>query len=1684
MIAYLLALVAAATVTDGTFDPSGGRRFGAGFVREGGHYVCSTATAADGKGVTDAGVSWFIRLDQSEPRPIRFGAEGLFESVGDAAKAQVYLDITYADGSHLWGTKSPFDPVEESGWHRREVLVRPNRPIASLTAHLIVRGEGARVRFRSPEFEVLPPDTEPRLDGVVVGKGFAKRDFLVRDFPRGDWLSPGESALEFRSSHEERAGSRVFTADVADRSGRDRAVTLVYALPLPEGPLTWFASPRREMRLDGTLEEQADAAPLGCGNGFAAWPFGAVSADGRGIAIGIDPDAPVAYRVGISPAIRRLYIAFDLGFAPERNAAQVRFAVFPFAAADGFRGALESYAALYPEAFRVRAPEQGNWMAFHSISNLPGHEDFGFRFKEGNRETDWDDAHGILTFCYNAPATWWMKLGEPGKGSVKTTRAACAAEAHRLAGRGDLTAKCWESCAILDGRGEPYGEFRDTPWCNGIVWSLNSAPGLGGPYSDYRRKMGEAALAARYGADPPPFPKGIDGEFIDSFNLPATTAFDFDRKHFAAMSTPLSFTPSGRVGVFKGLIAAEYARAVGRRLHEMGRLAMANSTPLNSCLLAFHLDVMGIETDWRHGGNWHPMCDEEMLYRRAVCYGKPFCFLQNTDFTRFGYGDSERYMQRCLAYGMFPSYFSANAATDHYFSQPALYERDRPLFRKYLPLVKRVAEAGWRPVNRLLVPSDPGVFAEQFGTNLVTVFNSGRTAKSVELRLRTGSSAVASELVEGGRVVFTDGAVRMELPPESVRLLRFGEDRPATPSARVFDRTVVLTQTQFYPLRERARGYLCRYVDNPLCVDPDVPAKRVEGSYLTDEEFERTQREALAYGLDGLAYFPGSERKAYEHGLASAVTNAVNVPIIGFWKQDPADDIAALERAIRDPHGYRFRGKTLILSYWTEKYSTAERLAKLIADLRRRFGDTFLFVPDIQSVASYRYKETFRTKGDLSPDQVEELRGRFRAYAAAADGLYVGETHMMSVVQGGEKVFDRAFYARIVSLLREVLDEPAFRGRKLIALSAICGHENAATIGRNTAADCTRTLRASFAVAASARPDVILLPEWDEYNENTCFAPTLYNSHAVKRILRALIADLHGETRTVLPGDDVSVPNLVLSWRKSLSPGETLCVEALNVPDGTGRGALSCGVEVRNEAGELLKAFPAHGLRTDRMDEARFEMGTDGLAERARALRIRFTWTGADGVRHVAEDGLHPVDFAPANAWNPRVVRQPLRDLAKMAKAAWSVRDGILKADLSCAEPIRYVQLCGNGQIQYVRGKADSPCMRFRDDASNAVFQISALAWKTSVDREAFVEVRGASGAEWMRFPWGPVEKGARFRLGWISMATEPVYLRIPTASLGGVELKCAFPGVIDGVVPLGRARELGSFALGAPGGAQIVVTRFDRQSFYPSVLDSKACAFSVPLSADRASMAYWLQVVTMSGKTWRSAPWTDEKSAAARFPDLAYDFSPDAGDVIRPLSGERRFAAMAGGPCSPATLVNRNCYTSGGIAPSEPYFRTATDGRPRHVRRADGKWALEFDGKDDFVAFPFETVPVRGDFRISFEMRPDSTEGRMAVMAARSGTRGSLHYVTLEDGVLKAGYSALDRWGDRSTRGKALPGRWNRVEIAKRGTTVEIVLNGERVSFPCGLTGDSTSPFYLGWCGSTRPFHGAIADFRVEHLH
>jgi len=264
----------------------------------------------------------------------------------------------------------------------------------------------------------------------------------------------------------------------------------------------------------------------------------------------------------------------------------------------------------------------------------------------------------------------------------------------------------------------------------------------------------------------------LDGEYIDSSEGYVTDELDFRRDHFITARTPLTFSLDGRKpAIFRGLIVFEYVRAIAQDVHAMDKYMMANGTPYGLCWLTPLLDVLGTETDWNPGGKWQPMSDTDLLYRRALCKGKPYCFLMNTEFERMSHEVVEKYMKRSLAYGMFPGFFSADASTGHYFKRPELYDRDRDLFKKYVPLCRLVAEPGWEPITT--ARSDKaGSTSSRYGQRYLTVFNDTDRPQEAVVSLDAGTTGEVSELVTGRTVKFDSGKATLALGPGDVAVLQ------------------------------------------------------------------------------------------------------------------------------------------------------------------------------------------------------------------------------------------------------------------------------------------------------------------------------------------------------------------------------------------------------------------------------------------------------------------------------------------------------------------------------------------------------------------------------------------------------------------------------------------------------------------------------------------------------------------------------------------------------------------------------------------------------------------------------------------------------------------------------------------------------------------------------------------------
>jgi hypothetical protein len=744
-----------------------------GFETRDGVFLCDNGQDAKAR----RGLTQTVALNQTRPEPFVAVAWSKAADVGGSANSDysLYLDLTYSDGTFLWGKTASFSTGAHD-WQRRELAVLPEKPVKRVDFYLLMRGHAGKAWFRNPELRIVEaPPGACLFDGLsVVPAGPAQEGFQVRDVAAGSNFVrvpghevPGQKPffegealglkLQWRkTSHQDVAS---FGVALTDLTGADRAVTLVFAVPVGGKQLLWLDDPRRSSAVEAGREcLNATQFRQGSSGRLSRYPLGAVADAVQGTALAIDPAYPAFFRVGYCGGTGELYLAYDFGLARENPRCLLQFCRFTFKPEWGFRAALARYYEIFPGAFRCRTPEQGLWMPFASISKVQGWQDFGFKFKEGDNETRWDDQHGILTFHYSEPGSWWM----PMPTTMPRTYDAAMAEARRLANRGSPEANALLTSGCRDADGHPLVAFEDTPWCNGAVWRMNSMPGIPGEVTDFKNKWNRLLREKLYG---PKRAGDLDGEYIDSAEGGSP---DFHHDHFAAARTPLTFSlDDHRPVIFPGFIAYEYVRGLADEVHAMNKLMMANYTPTRYFWLAPLLDVLGTETDWNPGGKWQPMSDAELLYRRAMCKGKPYCFLMNTQFERFPHEIVEKYMKRCLAYGMFPGFFSPNASQGAYFTRPELYNRDRGLFKKYVPLCRQVAEAGWEPIT-LARSSDNRVYVERFGAKYLTIFNDSPQRRAVTITLEGIKPQATRELVTGRTVDWRDGKTVLTLEAEDV----------------------------------------------------------------------------------------------------------------------------------------------------------------------------------------------------------------------------------------------------------------------------------------------------------------------------------------------------------------------------------------------------------------------------------------------------------------------------------------------------------------------------------------------------------------------------------------------------------------------------------------------------------------------------------------------------------------------------------------------------------------------------------------------------------------------------------------------------------------------------------------------------------------------------------------------------
>lgn len=959
---------------------------------------------------------------------------------------------------------------------------------------------------------------------------------------------------------------------------------------------------------------------------------------------------------------------------------------------------------------------------------------------------------------------------------------------------------------------------------------------------------------------------------------------------------------------------------------------------------------------------------------------------------------------------------------------------------------------------------------------------------------------------------------------------------PRSERKRLVPRTLVFSRTQSqYSL---SFNYLHSYrpewywIDRPLFFDRSLAAVGRYNSEIFAPAFSRVIQSARPYELDGFSHLVTvpSQKRNYLQALAVSEkqpNGAFPILIELAGNGSSVSDIVAstselIDKALASPAAQRIDGKLLITSYGLDADSP-KTWAQAVAILRQKYPDQFLLVA---SISRGWWKPYINGQdGSYRPEDLDEMKAKLREWLDACDGImHVGVGH--DTDPADQNRLDQKFYEFIVALCTSVLNEPAYQ-QKYFGLSAAIGYFNPVT-GSRSNEDGTRYLRHSLRIAIGGHPDFIILPEWDEVNECTSIQPTVYNSLSTQRIIRHTMRELKGQPSAPNPGDDTTIPNLVVSYRQFLMLGEALEVEVLGIPDGAleVHGDYGIQLSLKDANHQVVKVLPKITLTSSEMAEKRLTIATEELAKHP-LLMPSLEVTMPDGRTQTFEEGLACIRLYPTMNWNYKWVKTSLRDLLRPLASSFVLEPNAnsslqVRGSVTSDEKIVSVEVVGDGLELF----AVDPQKTYELGPDEALILMQETSPDNLGDFNGRYEVRG-----------GHIRQMNSQYAYWAARTPGQTAPRLTCSPLGQIMVINQKGSAVIHVendlfkttIPVATVLKEGSYSEVHGRGATLTLQAFHGVPEMPLPLQSKEVSFRADIKSIRPETAFQMRVITESGKIYRSWPIlpgespkkSTEASMLGRLQSRMAEWfgtpsrlkSPKnpEGYVALPVYSEtkREPVTVQVAPsripslhATPARTSGAEIHTSsdpyfnglaGGVPPwsyviqkTGSYPKDALQSAPTRVME-DGFDCWSFDGKGNFLYFPPETLP-RGAFSISFTFKPLSRAPQ--VLLANNGYVNGAFRLNIVDGVVSGTYTDLLRRKEPYLRTMPLEpeivvpiGQWSTVEVSYDLKQIIFKVNGKAGKpIPLSTKGLIYSPLLFGGYGPNGFFHGFLKDLNIRH--
>ena len=786
-------------------------------------------------------------------------------------------------------------------------------------------------------------------------------------------------------------------------------------------------------------------------------------------------------------------------------------------------------------------------------------------------------------------------------------------------------------------------------------------------------------------------------------------------------------------------------------------------------------------------------------------------------------------------------------------------------------------------------------------------------------------------------------------------------------------------------------------------------------------------------GLDGFTPILAADDSAIQFSRIAAQDKNPEklqiVPRLYYGGTGLKDHILRKFKVCAEGPTWKLNGKPVSLSYMADRLSP-EKVRQIWTQVKEKTGHEFAHLHGVGSLQGaggdpFNY---YNRRRAVPATLMLRMYDRLIQYLNVCDGIV-----FHNYLSTKDLLLDKEYYDRIIlPLYTAVCARPEFNGKKVFGLQVMAGYcyyLGSQTISR----DGTKTLRNYLELCRKYPVDAIFCFEWDETNEDTCLEPTVCKPMSSPRILRYYSGLLKGKKPAPFPGDDLSLPNLIVSHPRQYIPGRAFDLEILNVPDTDEKQPYSVTAEMLDENGRVLYRSGKLEFDASVIHDHTLTIPVE-KALQARAITPKLT-VSFKGKTRIISEGLPSSVIRPTVSNDYSYLCTPLRNLIFPARAKVEfsdqgylqepmVRKVAVEADLAFpGHPLNMVEAVQNSneifaydpQNEFLQNDPERQLFRFSTHYLNKPPSIAFTDYRISLTGAPsairFTPEQGKRfkqpdhSRKFRQIPWQEdivrEKAGAGLWMGSTLFSVKKSELDRAEITVSGIRSSGFLKGKsFSWKLPL---RELGKYGIITKifeDGLQFGVETLYRPELLPLPLGRENAAFNAVLVNDLPDAVIMLRAVSRDGRVWWSRPFVPNPSsgkkltaqiyhnqrgairvpvAAGRIPMIRYKFDPKSGgNVLTTDAGREYYSAIGGLIPVPVGFEGASFSSSGAPASARAGMsaKKLNQTVPEWEKQDDGCWALRFDGRHGkFITFPPTAMPQRSGFTLTMSVKPEDTQ-------------------------------------------------------------------------------------------------------------